>query len=210
MLTRIQRSSCAAAAAALCVAATVHAAPTVIDFESFTLGGAAYLDTGPVLTFDFPDVRVTMTQGADFRIYNLFAFAGDPLTVGQALIDMSWSSSTNPKGTDIEFDRPVSNFSLRAGDFGSDDDSPLRIEAFDAAGVSLGVATADWPASASGSFAMLSLPFPGISRVHYGSGGFFPSSTFIDDVTFTVPAPAGPALATILCLRPRRRHPGLF
>ena len=113
----------------------------------------------------------------------------------------------NPDGTDIQFSTPVSDFSLRAGDFGSDIDSPLRIEAFDAGGLSLGVAMADWDQNQFPPFVTLSLNVDGISRIHYSSGGSFPSSTFIDDLTFTVPAPGAATLvgcAGLISL-PRRR-----
>jgi hypothetical protein len=82
----------------------------------------------------------------------------------------------------------VSNFSLRAGDFGSDDDSPLRIEAFDGNGGSLGVHAVSWPSSAFPPFATLTLSVAGIRRVHYSSGGPFTGSTFIDDITFDAPS----------------------
>lgn len=203
---RLNAPLCICALAGAVVSASSPAQAAVIDFESFALAGAPFLDVGSPLLITLPDVAVTIKQGADLRIYDLFQFAGDPATTGQALIDMSWSSFTNPKGTEILFDHDVSNFSLNAGDFGSDDDSPLRIEAFDESGASLGVATAFWPASASGSFATLSLPVSGIRRVHYSSGGDFPSSTFIDNVTFTVPAPASLIiLAGALTLRRRPR-----
>jgi hypothetical protein len=113
-------------------------------------------------------------------------FGNNPQATGQALIDMSWSTFQNPNGTDILFDVPVKNFSLRAGDFGGDDDSPLKIEAFDAGGASLGVAMVSWPASTFPPFATLSLNVSGIRKVHYSSGGQFTGSTFIDDVTFEV------------------------
>jgi hypothetical protein len=167
---------------------SVSDAAVIIDFESFNLNNATFLDVASPLVFDNvggSGVTVTMNEGIDFRIYDLFAFGGDLNAVGQALIDMSWGTFTNSSGTDILFSSPVSGFSLRAGDFGSDGDSPLRIEAFDAGNVSLGVATALWPAVAFPPFATLSLDVAGIRRIHYSSNGTFTGSTFIDDITFT-------------------------
>src|SRR5262245_3633511 len=119
--------------ACVCTVLLSRAAPArsvVIDFEEFNLGGSTFLDVGSPLVFSRPGVTVTMNQGIDFRIYDLFKYGNDPAATGQALIDMNWSSFSNPNGTDIVFNVPVQNFSLRAGDFGSDDDSTLRIEAF--------------------------------------------------------------------------------
>lgn len=173
----------------------------IIDFESFSLGGAPFLDTSQSLVFSNVSgsgVNVTINGGIDLRVYDLVQFGGYSFPGPQALIDMSWSTFTNAIGTDILFNVPVSNFSLIAGDFGSDDDSPLRIEAFDASNNSLGVATDPWGASAFPPFAQLILNVSGIHRVHYSSGGSFTGSTFIDNITFTGGAAAVPEPGTLL------------
>jgi hypothetical protein len=126
------------------------------------------LDVGPTLTFpnvDGSGITVTLHQGTDFRVYDLVQFGGSyPGPGRQALIDMSWSTFQNPAGTDILFDSPVQNFSLLAGDYGGDDDSPLRMEAFDASGASLGVAAVAWPANTNPPFGLVSLNVSGIRR----------------------------------------------
>jgi len=147
----------------------------VIDFEQFNLGGGLFLDVGSPLVFpnvSGSGVTVSINEGADNRIYDLVLFGGTyPGPGRQALIDWNWSTFQNVNGTDIVFSSPVSDFSLIAGDYGSDDDTPLRIEAFDQNNVSLGVAAANWPSTANPPFALLSLNVSGISRVHYSSGG---------------------------------------
>jgi len=199
----IARRHALAAALGLATFAAVpaHAAPVVLDFESFNLGGATFLDTPETLNFTNvggSGVNLQINGGDDVRIYDLALFAGSYAGPGrQALIDMNWRNYNNPSGTDLVFSAAVSNFSLIAGDFGSDDDSPLRIEAFDENGASLGVATSVWGASAFPPFAQLSLNVAGIRRVHYSSGGFFRSSTFIDDIRFEAGGtPPGPTPAS--------------
>jgi hypothetical protein len=170
------------------LSATALASPSIIDFENFNLNGGLFLDTPDTLQFmnaGGSAVNVTINGGSDLRIYNLALFGGYTFPGPQALIDMNWNTFTNPIGTDILFSSDVSDFSLIAGDFGSDDDSPLRIEAFNAAGSSLGVTTAAWPATSFPPLALLSLNVSGIRRIHYSSGGSFPGSTFIDNLTFT-------------------------
>jgi hypothetical protein len=189
-----------------------------IDFESFVLGGGTFLDTPDSLTFidvGGSGVNVVIGGGSDLRIYNLVLFGGTYAASGpQALIDVSWDTVTNPLGTDILFSSPVSNFSLIAGDFGGDDDTPLRIEAFNASNQSIGVATAAWTSSNNPPLALLSLNVSGIRRIHYSSGGSFANSTFIDNLTFSptpseVPEPGetglvGVALGLMLAYRQRK------
>ena len=159
-----------------------------IDFESFDLLGNTFLDTPETLVFPNAGgtgVTVNVVGHDDVRIYDLIRFAGDYGTGRQACIDMNWVDFRNPLGTDIVFDLPVDIFSLIAGDYGSDDDSPLMITAFDVNGNVLGTDSASWPASAFPPFAMLTVTAPGIMRVHYSSGGSFPNSTFIDAFSFS-------------------------
>lgn len=194
------------------VASTVHANAVVLDFEEVNTGGS-YADVGSPFVYTNAGgsgVDVSFEQGADLRVYDLVAFSNGhfPGPGRNALIDMDWGNYQNPSGTDILFSQDVQNFSLNAGDFGSDDDGPLRIEAFDAANTSLGVASAAWPASANPPFALLQLNVSGIRRVHYSSGGSYTGSTFIDNVTFTaVPEPGSMlALAAGCGLAYRRRR----
>jgi hypothetical protein len=189
------RSNCAIFSSVAALMLAVQLPAEVIDFESFNLAGAVFLDTPEILSFmnvGGSGVNVTINGGADLRIYDLVQFGSYAFPGPQALIDMNWGTFTNPAGTDIFFSTLVSNFSLIAGDFGSDSDTPLRIEAFNAGGASLGVATALWPATANPPFALLSLNLSGISRVHYSSGGSFTGSTFVDNITFTPGAAAVP------------------
>lgn len=181
-----------------------------IDFEGFNLGGALFLDVSETLVFNNVDgsgVNVTIVGGADNRVYDLLQFGGDPSTTGQALIDWFWPGGSNPVGTAILFDRPIPSFSLRAGDFGSDDDSPLMITAFDAQDQTLAQDSVLWDASSSPPFATLSVSAPSIRKVIYNSGGNWPNSTFIDDLTF-IPEPATVALlglGSLVLIRRRQR-----
>ncbi len=182
----------------------------VVDFENVVT--SSYESFGSSLTYanvGGSGVNVTFTAGVELRVYDLVTFGGYPGPGRNGLIDLDWNSVQNPAGTDIRFSKPVGGFSLLAGDFGSDDDGPLRIEAFNAAGTSLGVATAPWSAAAMPPFALLSLNVSGISRVHYSSGGQYTGSTFIDNVTFNpVPEPSAFAalgLGAAAMLRRRKR-----
>ncbi len=159
-------------------------AQVTVDFENFNLGGQLYLDTLEMVVISNvggSGVNVTIQAYDDLRIYDMFQYGGAGT---QAMIDMNWNNFNNPLGTDILFDPVVSNVSLLAGDFGSDDDSPLMIVAYDAAGNVLGTASQPWPASASPPLAVLSVNACGIKRIHYSSGGTFQNSTFVDDITF--------------------------
>ena len=173
-------------AALLATAIISPANAAVIDFEDFDLGGMSYLDVGSPLTFpdvDGSGVTVSIVQGADNRIYDLYLFGG---WVGQALIDWPWGGAmSNPAGTTILFDQDVSNFILEAGDFGSDDDSPLSITAYDADDNVIGSDSVPWDASKNPPFATLSLNVSGIRKIVYHSGGNYANSTFIDNLTFT-------------------------
>ncbi len=163
-----------------------------VDFEEFNLGGALYLDVSETLVLNNVDgsgVNVTIVGGADNRVYDLFQFGGDPSATGQALIDWFWPWGSNPTGTTILFDKPMLSFSLRAGDFGSDDDSPLMITAFDSQDQLLAQDSVSWDASRFPPFATLSVSATGIRKVIYSSGGNYANSTFIDDLTF-IPEPS--------------------
>jgi hypothetical protein len=170
-----------------------------INFEEFNLNNQVFLDVDQSLEFlnvDGSGVNVTIVGNADNRIYDLFKFGRNPNATGQALIDWFWPMGSNPLGTTILFDQPVSNFSLRAGDFGSDNDGQLKITAFDSAGNVIGSDSANWNSGQFPPFATLNLNTTGINKVVYLSGGTFQNSTFIDDLTFqfhqsqTVPEPS--------------------
>lgn len=170
------------------------AAPLTIDFEQFNLGGQLYLDVPETLLFNNvggSGIDVTIVGAADNRVYDLYKFGSNPNATGQALIDWFWPYGSNPVGTSILFNKSVSSFSLRAGDFGADDDSPLKITAFDAQDQIIGQDSVPWYASSLPPLAMLSVSAPGIRKVIYNSGGNYANSTFIDDVTFIpIPEPA--------------------
>ena len=184
---------------------TATAAPLTIDFETFNLGGGLFISVGSPLSFtnvggSGTDVTIVGGSG-DLRIYDLFEFGHDPMADGQALIDFVWPAGSNPNGTQIIFSKPVSNFSLKAGDFGSDTDTPLSITAYDKSGNVLGNDSKSWPYTASPPFATLSITSSNISKILYLSGGTYQNSTFIDDLTFTPMAVQVPgALPSILHL----------
>lgn len=176
----------------VCVSKSLALTDVLIDFENFDLGGQTFLDTSETLVFENAGgsgVTVTIEGQDDIRIYDLFLFSGDPNTSGQALIDMNWGNFNNPNGTWIKFSNPVSNFSLEAGDFGSDDDSPLMIEAFDAGGNLLGSDSVSWPETKFPPFALLQINVSNIASIHYSSGGSFANSTFIDNLRFKTGPP---------------------
>lgn len=180
-----------ASALPLCALSLVAVAePVLIDFEDFYLGGAEYLDLPETMIYLHPGGIETTIQGHDdIRIVDLVAYAGsDPGGNGQAFIDMDWSSFDNPEGTDITFNLPMRSFSLEAGDFGDDDDSPLTIVAYDELGVEIGSASAPWPADQEPPLVTLTIEAPGIRRIHWQSGGANANSAFIDNLTFD-PAP---------------------
>jgi acetyl esterase/lipase len=85
---------------------------------------------------------------------------------------------------------PVTDFSLRAGDFGGDEEN-LSITAYDAGGHIIGASSLLWSTDQTPPFAVLNVAAPAISSIVYRSDGDFPSSTFIDDLTFTpIPEPS--------------------
>jgi hypothetical protein len=175
---------------------TADAAPVTIDFESFDLGGVEYLDVAEVL--NFPDVggsgvAVMIVGNTDLRIYDLFKFGGDPKAVGQGLIDWPWSGGSNPFGTAFFFDNAVASCSLKVGDFGADDDSPLKIRAFDENDHEIAADSLNWPASAGPPFPVIGVTAAGIRKVIFSSGGIYAGSIFIDYVVFDKDAvPAQP------------------
>ena len=82
------------------------------------------------------------------------------------------------------FSRPVESVSLDAGDWGSDDDSPLELTATDCNGQVVARTQVQWTLERSPPFARLAVQGRGICRVIYRSGGPYPGSTFIDNVRF--------------------------
>lgn len=163
-----------------------------IDFENFDLSGAVFLDVPETLTFDDIDgsgINVTIIAGADNRVYDLSQFGNNPNAASQALIDWPWPDGSNPTGTTILFNQPILLFSLRAGDFGGDEDTPLKITAYDALDKPIAEDNAIWNASQNPPFQKLSIASANIRKVIYNSGGSYPNSTFIDDITF-IPEPA--------------------
>jgi len=168
----------------LLVLAPLSFAQYVIDFEDFNLQGQQYLDVAESLVIPNAGgstMTVTINAGADNRIYDLALFAG---YVGQSLIDWPWPSGSNPAGTDILFDSAVNFFSIEAGDFGSDDDSPLQITAYDINNQVVGSDSVPWPSTAFPPFAVLTIQAAGIVRVHFSSGGPYANSVFLDNITF--------------------------
>lgn len=180
----------------------------LIDFESFDLGGETFLDVPETLLFldvGGSGIDVTINGMVNNRIYDLFLFGGDPNAVGQALIDWGWNGP-NPDGTDFLFSAGITSFSIEAGDFGGDDDSPLQIVAFDADDQMVAMDSVPW--SSFPPFATLSVNAPDIRRVRFSSGGTFPGSVFMDNMMFTpVPVPGTLGLLVFGALAmPRRRR----
>ena len=184
-MTRIRVSL---AVLALFMTGGTLARAATIDFESFDLVGGPFLDVPESLPFPNvggSGVDVTINGGADNRIYDLFQYGHDSNAVGQALIDWPWPSGSNPAGTEMLFSVSVAEVSMRVGDFGGDDDTPLLLRAFDVNGVEIGSDSVNWPATAQPPFATLSVTVAGIRKVIFSSGGFYAGSVFIDDVTFS-------------------------
>lgn len=170
-----------------------RAAAVVIDFEEFDLSANSPLSVGPTLAFPNvgnSGVNVTIVGGQpNLRIFDLTA-SGE----SQALAD-SVTFGTDAVATTILFDQPVANFQLRAGDLGTDEDTPLTITAYDVGDNVLGSDSEIWVLSQAPPFVPLSVNATGIRKVVYSSGGMFPNSTFIDDLSFTpVPEPGAYAL----------------
>lgn len=155
------------------------------DFESTPLLGEPYRQyEGPLgLTAPGDDggPLVTVIPGSSLRIYDIFHFAGNPYR-GHALIDWRWPSGANTQGTALVFARPVAAVQLDAGDWGGDDDGPLRLTAYDCAGRQVATTSEPWPDGRVPPFARLAVQAPGICRVVYRSGGQYPGSTFIDNL----------------------------
>lgn len=159
-----------------------------IDFESFNLQGQDFLAVGSPLHFtnvSGSGVSVTITQGASLRVYDLFRYQGDPSVTGQALIDWPFPGGSNNIGTTFLFDRPLTECSVLAGDFGGDADTPLTLTAYNAGNHVIASNSITWPAGQNPPFALLSVAAQGIRKIVYRSGGIAPGSTFIDSLTFT-------------------------
>jgi hypothetical protein len=172
------------AALALLTLPVLFAEASTIGFENFNTADSVYIEVSSPLQYtntDGSDVTVTFVAGAGFKIYDLSRY-GYPAATGHALLD--WPG-TNYVGTTIFFDAPVKDFSLQAGDFGGDDDSPLTITAYDSTNNIVGTASTLWPTNQFPPFVLLSVSATNIRKVVYSSGGLNPGSTFIDNVTFT-------------------------
>ena len=173
-------------------AAGAASAQCVVDFESFDLMGAEYLDTTETLVFNDVDgsgVTVMVTGNDDIRIYDLYLFGQDPSTTGQGMIDMNWVDYSNPAGTDIFFIPPVDSVYVVAGDFEGDDDSPIAITAYDSGDNVIATDSTPWGSGVGPPFAELHANAIGIARVHYLSGGSYMNSTFIDLIGFAATSP---------------------
>lgn len=158
----------------------------LIDFEDLDLGDREFAPVASPLVYrNVGGSGVTITASPGLRCYDLWQFGHDKSATGQALIDWFGDGNRGERGITISFDRPVKSVSLKAGDFHGDDDSPLTITAYDAAGKQIATTSADWKSGRGPPFATLSLAASGIRRVEYSSGGDNPHSTFIDDIRFT-------------------------
>ncbi|MBL8684724.1 MAG: hypothetical protein JNK05_36445 [Myxococcales bacterium] len=184
MITRRTVSASILALAAL--SAERPARAWVVDFESVALDGEPFVTRPPrwVANAQSNDpVRVTFVAGAQLRVYDLFLYAGGPLR-GRGLIDWDWRRQSNQAGTTLRFSRPVESVTLEAGDWGSDDDSPLELSAMDCNGAVLARTSVQWTIDRNPPFAILAVQARGICKVVYRSGGQYPGSTFIDNVRF--------------------------
>lgn len=152
----------------------------VVGVLGFDLHGEPYRDVASGFQFTLEGgVRVTVTAGASLRLQDLTRYSGDPSVPGVGLIDYHWNGGENSKGTLLSFGRPLTFFALEAGDWGSDDDGPLELTAYDCAGRELSKSTAPWGAEKNPPFAILSVTGQGICSVRYRSGGQYPGSTFV-------------------------------
>lgn len=123
---------------------------------------------------------VTVQAGAALRVQDLTRYGNDPKVDGRGLIDWDWTTQgPNREGLTFTFDRPVHAFALDAGDWGSDDDGPLELVAYDCDGREVARATKPWPITQDTPFATLVVRAQGICRVRYRSGGPYAGSTFV-------------------------------
>lgn len=105
-----------------------------------------------------------------------------------ALLD--FTDSGYAIGTTFLFSKDVKGFSVQAGDYGADNDTPLLLKLYDASDNLIDTISSDWPDGASiPGYATLSSDVLGIRKAVFYSGGIYPGSVYLDNVKFNQPVP---------------------
>lgn len=141
------------------------------------LDGAAFRDVEGPLVLDLGTVKATLRASVSLRVQDLARYG--PNGEGLGYIDWRWPGGANTDGLTLTFDRPVSVVSLQAGDWGSDDDGPLELTAWDCEHRQVATVTKAWGSSREWPFETLEVKGKGVCLVRYRSGGPFAGSTFI-------------------------------
>ena len=141
------------------------------------LDGAEFRDVKGPLVLDLGTVKATLRASVSLRVQDLARFG--PHGEGVGYIDWRWPEGANTDGLTLTFDRPVSAVSLEAGDWGSDDDGPLELTAWDCSHQLVASVKKNWGVTREWPFETLSVAGHGICQVRYRSGGPFAGSTFI-------------------------------
>lgn len=141
------------------------------------LDGEGFRDVKGPLVLDLGSVKATLRASVSLRVQDLARYG--PGGEGLGYIDWRWPGGANSDGLSLTFDRPVSFVSLEAGDWGSDDDGPLELTAWDCEHRLVATVTKPWGITREWPFETLRVAGQGICRVRYRSGGPYAGSTFI-------------------------------
>lgn len=145
------------------------------------LKGAPFRDyKEPLVVTIRGDLKMTMRASVSLRAQDLPSYASGVEGIG--FIDWRWPSSANTDGLTMTFSRPVSVVSMEAGDWGSDDDGPLELTAWNCDHQIIATVTRPWDISRNPPFEKLKIVSKGICSVRYRSGGQFAGSTFITKI----------------------------
>jgi hypothetical protein len=129
---------------------------------------------GP-LVLDLGTVKATLRASVSLRVEDLGTYGAE----GLGYIDWRWPGGANTDGLTLTFSRAVSFVSLEAGDWGSDDDGPLELTAWDCDHRLLATTKKPWGLTREWPFETLRVEGKGICQVRYRSGGQYAGSTYI-------------------------------